>query len=190
MSEPIRAKIEEAAAQAQAATRNEMEYHQARVLILINSFVRGQNKPFSGLTKLAKLDFLLRYPNFMERLLPNGQESWSEETRPTSMERQAVESRMIRYKYGPWDDRYYPILGALVGRRLAEYVPRSSGLAIRLTVDGRRLARALAAAPEWEIVAARAELLREHFNISGNRLKDMIYTYLPDAVDRPWRSEI
>ena len=31
---------------------------------------------------------------------------------------------MIRYKYGPWDDRYYAVIGALVSRGLLRYVRR------------------------------------------------------------------
>ncbi|WP_204358997.1 hypothetical protein [Streptosporangium sp. 'caverna'] len=97
---------------------------------------------------------------------------------------------MIRYKYGPWDDRYYPILGALVGRELLEYVPRSSGLAVKLTRLGRQLAKDLAAEPQWQITVQRAELIRQNFNLTGNQLKDLIYQFLPDVVDRPWGDEI
>ena len=46
------------------------DLHLARLLILLGTFV-GQNQTGSveGLTKLAKLDFLLRYPVYLERAL-------------------------------------------------------------------------------------------------------------------------
>jgi len=169
---------------------NELDYHQARVLILINAFAGNRRSTLRGLTKLAKLDFLLRYPHFMERLLPGGAEGWTDETRPIEAEYRAVESRVVRYKYGPWDDRYYPILGALVGRGLITYSAYDSGIIFGLTETGRQIASALAREPTWKVVAARASLLHKYFNFTGNRLKTMIYTNLPDAVDRPWRSEI
>ena len=46
------------------------DLHIARLLILIGTFsgMKG-NKTVNGLTKLAKLDFLLRYPIYLERAL-------------------------------------------------------------------------------------------------------------------------
>ena len=55
---------------------------------------------------------------------------------------------MTRYKYGPWDDRYYPVIGALVGRGLLRYTRgRRGSVALAPTPAGRALARQLAAAP-------------------------------------------
>ena len=73
------------------------EYHLARLLLLIDAF-SGADHQLDGLTKLAKLDFLLRYPIFLERLLERRGLHWPEGAAPTLAERQAVESRMIRYK--------------------------------------------------------------------------------------------
>jgi hypothetical protein len=168
----------------------ELEYHQARVLILLNAFTANRRSTMKGLTKLAKLDFLLRYPHFMEKLLPGGADAWTDQARPVEAEYKAVESRVVRYKYGPWDDRYYPVLGALVGRGLLTYSASDSGMEFGLTEDGRRVASDLAREPAWQVTAARASLLRKYFNYTGNRLKTLIYTTLPDVVDRPWRSEI
>jgi hypothetical protein len=134
---------------AAARAAQEANYHQARVLILINEMA-GKSGSLDGLTKLAKLDFLLRYPVFLEELARQGviaNLELPEETRPSAEERNAVESRMIRYKYGPWDDRYYGIIGQLVGRGLAEYVPSRGRVALRPTEGGRAVARALATDP-------------------------------------------
>ena len=35
-------------------------------------------------------------------------------------EMETVESRMVRYRYGPWDHVYYPALAYLLGKRLIE----------------------------------------------------------------------
>jgi hypothetical protein len=44
--------------------RDDLAYHQARVLLLVNavSTSAGHARKLDWLTKLAKLDFLLRYP--------------------------------------------------------------------------------------------------------------------------------
>jgi hypothetical protein len=169
------------------AVRQESLYHEARVLILICQFT-DPGQPFRGLTKLAKVDFLLRYPVMAERLLPPGT-PWPDNA-PTSDERQAVESRMIRYKYGPWDDRYYPLLGALVGRRLATFASVEGATEITATDRGREAGDALAAASPWTVVAARARFLRNYFDLPGRDLKDMIYAQLPDVAGLPLGSEI
>lgn len=165
------------------------EYHIARLLILIHAF-GAQARGIDGLTKLAKLDFLLRYPAFLGRLLRQLDIDWPDEAEPTANEELAVESRMIRYKYGPWDDRYYSLLGQLVGMGLVTSVPGKGRIAMRLTERGTQIAVDLESQPEWRPVYARSRLLFEYFNTSGNRLKTLIYDLLPDAVDRPLRTEI
>ncbi|MEV1008361.1 hypothetical protein [Streptomyces sp. NPDC049881] len=174
--------------QRRQAEQREIHYHEARILLLISQFTTPKGG-LDGLTKLAKLDFLLRYPAMLERLLPGGEASWPVGAAPTSPERLAVESRMIRYKYGPWDQRYYSVLGSLAARSLIVY-SNSARAEFRATPQGASAASSLAATPEWAVVASRIKLLKRHFNKSGSALKKIIYDRLPDAVDRPWRTEI
>jgi hypothetical protein len=168
-------------------------YHQGRVLLLIDAMA-GKSGMLDGLTKLAKLDFLLRYPVFLKQLADSGKVRGlilDSNTSPTREEERAVESRMIRYKYGPWDDRYYVIIGALVGRSLVEYVPGHGRVALRPTEGGHAIATVLASDPAWSRTAARCAVLHKAFaRTSGNALKDLIYQELPDVVDRPHRMEI
>jgi hypothetical protein len=168
--------------------RRETHYHEARVLLLIDRFTTPK-KGLDGLTKLAKLDFLLRYPAMLERLLAEQGGSWPSGTEPSPPERLAVESRMTRYKYGPWDQRYYSVLGSLAARGLITY-SGSGRTEFRVTEDGARAARSLAATPEWSVMHQRTALLKKSFNKSGSALKNMIYERLPEAVDRPWRTDI
>ncbi|MFE7705830.1 hypothetical protein ACFU6I_08510 [Streptomyces sp. NPDC057486] len=174
--------------QRRQAEQREVHYHEARILLLISQFTTPKGG-LDGLTKLAKLDFLLRYPAMLERLLPAGEASWPAGTAPTPPERLAVESRMTRYKYGPWDQRYYSVLGSLAARGLIVY-SNSARAEFRATPQGASAAASLAATPEWAVVASRIKLLKRHFNKSGSALKNLIYDRLPDAVDRPWRTEI
>ncbi|WP_406178997.1 hypothetical protein [Streptomyces canus] len=162
-----------------------LEYHLARLLILLHHFGKPKSKGLDGLTKLAKLDFLLRYPSFTDHLLSSRGASWPIGCEPNADELNAVESRMIRYKYGPWDHRYFSLLGRLVGYELAETVNGKGRISIRLTEKGDALATQLASTSDWRITYERSEMLRRNFNLSGNKLKQMIYESLPDAVNRP-----
>jgi hypothetical protein len=168
---------------------DDQHYHAARILVLIDGF---SEKPdgLSGLTKLAKLDFLLRYPAFWTRLLRADGIAWPANAEPSSVERIAVESRMMRYKFGPWDRRYYGTLGELLGKGLIVRLQRSRGLAFKTSAAGRSHARELARTTEWRLIVNRVALLRRHYDVSGSALATRIYRELPDAVDMPQRQLI
>jgi hypothetical protein len=179
-----------------ALARNDMAYHQIRVLILVAaiSSTKGHGGKLDGLTKLAKLDFLLRYPalapKILDRLSPGDARlhlTRNEVEHPT-----IVESPMIRYKFGPWDDRYYPTIGALVGRGLVKYVKgRRGSVAMTPTAMGKRLCKSVAATDSWRHVADRAEVIAEgSIGFTGTNLKDLVYERLPELMNRPHREVI
>ena len=94
-------------------------FHMSRLLLLINAFASASREgSIEGLTKLAKLDFLLRYPSNLERAL-TARGAKPEEARVMDYERSNVEARMIRYRYGPWDFRYRRFINLLVAKGLA-----------------------------------------------------------------------
>ena len=163
--------------------------HAARLLLLLLAF-RADRKALKGLTKLAKLDFLLRYPVFLERLLEADSIDWPENAAPTDAERLEVEEPMIRYKYGPWDQAYYPILGSLISRGLVKMSSSQRTRTFALTESGKAAAEALAQIDAWGLTAARSTVLSDHFDLTGNRLKDRIYEELHEAVDRPMWEQI
>ncbi|PKH40718.1 hypothetical protein CXG46_12075 [Nocardioides alpinus] len=168
----------------------QLDGHLGRVLILLRHFGSTGETPLEGLTKLAKLDFLMRYPAFTDRLLAELGADWELGTEPTESEQLAVESRMVRYKYGPWDDRYYPVLGSLAGLGLITVTKKGRALVMNLTVSGAAVAADLANHEDWSQVDLRASFLHRHFDVTGSRLKKLIYTKLPEVVDRPIRTTI
>jgi hypothetical protein len=99
---------------------------------------------------------------------------------------------MIRYKYGPWDDRYYPVIGALVGRGLLRYLRgRHGNVALAPTPTGVRLASDLYSASEWSEIGDRCDAIAEAATgLTGNTLKDLIYDRLTELLDRPRRHVI
>ncbi|MFE2750517.1 hypothetical protein ACFXGA_00785 [Actinosynnema sp. NPDC059335] len=179
-----------------ALLREDLAYHQARVLLLVTavSNTTGHARKLDGLTKLAKLDFLLRYPALAPEVLdrlnardPRLHLAPEDIATPTD-----VEAPMTRYKYGPWDDRYYAILGALIGRGLLRYTSaRKGSVAVTPTAAGRRLAEQLTAGNQWAEIAERGEAIAEaSTGMTGNALKDLIYQRLADLMDRPHRQVI
>jgi hypothetical protein len=160
---------------------------EARLLLLIDAF-SGPTKSLEGRTKLAKLDFLLRYPQYLQVALRKRapQAIWPESAEIGG----AIENRMIRYKYGPWDPAYFALLGSLIGRGLVEVLPGSNGLHFKTTQQGSDLVRALAASESWHGIHEVTKLLRRHFDLSGNTLKRFVYETFPEIVGRPWGERI
>lgn len=157
--------------------------HQARLLLLLDAFAgRGGTDHINGLTKLAKLDFLLRYPTYMERALSaTGRDGTRVNVQ--DQERTSVESSMVRYRYGPWDFRYRQLVDLLVCRGLAWAQVQGRTVQIGLTDKGRAAAQRLSATEEFAEVRRRAGLLPGPFRTMGaTRLKDFVYAVFPEIV--------
>lgn len=159
----------------------------ARLLLLIDAF-SGPTKSLEGRTKLAKLDFLLRYPENLQRALRKRapQVNWPESAETGG----AIENRMIRYRYGPWDPAYFALLGSLIGRGLVEVIPGSNGLHFKTTPEGSDLARMLVRSESWRSMHEVTRLLRRHFDLSGNSLKRFVYETFPEIVGKAWGEEL
>lgn len=156
---------------------------EARLLLLIDAFT-SNTRGLEGRIKLAKLDFLLRYPHFFARALSIRRPNLTGDIVP--QEPMNIESRMIRYRYGPWDPAYYAILGRLIGRGLVQPIPTPNGIGYRTTQTGHSVAQSIAADENWAEIATRAALLRKHFNLSGTTLKDFIYRHFPEVTEASW----
>jgi hypothetical protein len=156
---------------------------EGRLLLLIDAFSQ-MKAGLEGRTKLAKLDFLLRYPNYFERAL-SLRAIGSSRGRP-GIEHEDIENRMVRYRYGPWDPAYFSLLGSLIGRGLIIQVPAKSGVAYRTTKRGKVVAATLGGTESWRETAIRTRLLRRHFDLTGTRLKAFIYQHFPEVVSAAW----
>lgn len=156
--------------------------HLGRLLVLLDAFAgRRGEQSIDGLTKLAKLDFLLRYPAYLERaLLARGAPEAAAEVE--EFERGSIEAHMVRYRFGPWDHRYRRFLNVLVGRGLVEVRTDSRTVVISLTERGRATARDLADRPEYRSLRHRAGLLKRHLDLGAKALMEFIYNTFPEVA--------
>jgi hypothetical protein len=156
--------------------------HAARLLVLISAFSgRGQGGVMGGLTKLAKLDFLLRYPVMLERALAAKGRS-TRDVLLEDHERLSVESQMVRYRFGPWDHRYREFLNILVGKGLVTVSVEGRKIVIGLTERGHTVAAELSVSPGFQDYATRSSLLKRHFDVKGRALMQFIYDTFPEVV--------
>ncbi|MGV1803790.1 hypothetical protein ACQZ6A_18150 [Agrobacterium vitis] len=178
---------------AAADAENADSLHLARLLILLRSSdKRGkhQAKPVEGITKLAKLDFLLRYPLYLERALLSLGKS-PDSAAVLSRERTTVETKMIRFRYGPWDGRYRRWLSLLSARGLISLSMSGRKIEIGLTDTGRALADDLAERPAFHDFAVRGTVIMKAVGaMPATKLKNFVYQIVPEITGMKWGEEI
>lgn len=157
-----------------------IEFHAARLLLLI--FMCGNMRKdtdghsIEGLTKLAKLDFFIRYPSFFNRISDYLQKD-------AQIESEEVESKMIRFHYGPWDKRYYQVLPYLEARGIIRIEKNKKQYIFSLTKLGEDLAKQLKKNKEYGDLVGKMKVVGKTFrNTSGSRLKDLIYQVFKSEV--------
>lgn len=159
-----------------------VEFHAARLLLLLS--VCGIAGRIDGLTKMAKLDFFARYPDFFEiaaAKMPGG----SVEAAQGNAAESAVESAMVRHHYGPWDKRYYHVLAHLEAKGLITVRKEGKAYRLALTDLGKQRAKVLASAQSFAGLVDRMRSIKKVFGgKSGAFLKGHIYRIFDGEVGR------
>lgn len=159
-----------------------LEYHAARLLLLL--LLCGNGGRIEGLTKLAKLDFFVRYPVFFEKAA-------TELDAPIEAGTSATDSTMVRHHYGPWDPRYYQVLAYLEGREMIKVEKDRRAFVFVLSPSGTDLAKQLASAsPFAELVLHMKKVKKLFGSKSGDWLKKLIYQVFDDEVARLAHGEV
>jgi len=161
-----------------------LEFHAARLLLLIR-YCGVRNRVakeyrIQGLTKMAKLDFFIRYPAFFKEVSTMDQEGARATCPP--------ESPMIRYHYGPWDQRYYRVLAYLSAKGLISLSKDVTTVILSLTAEGKKAAETLAEEQSYSNLLKHVNEVSLAFrNKSGNSLKKLIYKAFDEEVgELPW----
>jgi len=158
------------------------DFHLSRLLILLGVFSGKDGKEtIGGLTKLAKLDFLLRYPVYLEQALEAKNKS-TNNVHVEDYEKKSVESSMVRFRYGPWDFRYRRFINSLVAKGLATVNVKGRTIEIGLTPTGLQIMKILSEDTIFSDTVRRAKLLKTHFNQKGTHLMKFIYETFPEVV--------
>ena len=156
-----------------------LEFHAARLLLLFK--LCGTAGRINGLTKMAKLDFFVRYPQFFEVICKKiGKEASSSPP--------AVESSMVRFHYGPWDKRYYHVLSYLEAKGLISVSQKGKQFQFELTNIGKEAADLFAKDPAFGSLSEHMKRVKKALgDRQGSTLKKWIYEVFDEEVaKRPW----
>jgi len=151
-----------------------LELHAARLLLLFR--LCGTAGRIDGLTKMAKLDFFTRYPQFFNQLCDRLGVSVIS---PIS----SVESSMVRFHYGPWDKRYYQVLGYLESKNLITITKKGKSYQLMLTESGREISKKIEAKSAFAGLSEQMKQVKEVLGKkAGSKIKDLIYETFDDEI--------
>lgn len=176
------------------AALDESDYiHITRLLVLLNVFAgkKGKNS-IDGITKLAKLDFLLRYPLYLKRALieRNASLKQIEKIDINEYEKSSVESRMVRFRYGPWDFRYNRFINQLIAMGLIEIKRKGKTIKFFLTSKGFEISNKCIEEENYLDLYRRSQLLKSNLNLTATNLMKFIYKTFPDIASLKFGEEI
>ncbi len=173
-----------------AETEKADDLHLVRLLLLLREADLKSGKTIAGIMKLAKLDFLLRYPNCLERVLVEKGKK-TERANIQNYERTSIESKMIRFRYGPWDKRYRRWIGILIAKGLVVSYKKGKTIHVGLTDQGRSLSEELLQEESFQDLAIRSnEIIKTVGSMSATGLKDFIYKVFPEIISLKWGEDI
>jgi len=158
------------------------QMHLARLLLLLLAFDRNGDAPaIEGITKMAKLDFLLRYPSYFEKAM------LARDVSPRRIpiedyERNTVEAQMVRYRFGPWDHRYRRFLNLLAAKGLVRIDTNGRNVRVSLTDTGKHRAAQLADDDSYRPLLSRARLLKDKIDIGPTEIMKFVYKTFPEIA--------
>jgi len=176
------------------AALDESDYiHMTRLLVLFNVFAgKKGKKSIDGLTKLAKLDFLLRYPLYLEQALKerNATQKQIEKIEIKWYEKSSVESKMVRFRYGPWDFRYNRLINQLIAIGLIEIKREGKKIKFFLTDKGFEISNKCIKEENFLDLYKRSQLLRSMLDLTATNLMKFIYKTFPEIASLKFGEEI
>jgi len=165
-----------------------VEFHASRLLFLLQycsvDIFDGQMTGIKGRTKLAKLDFFLRYPVYLEQALCAPEFEYLHiDFHLEECERHSIEAKMIRYKYGPWDSKYYDVFAYLLAKDLISVKIKDSVDYFMITESGAdAVGRLIQHGPYQELTDRCQVIKRTLARFPGTWLKNFVYRRFPQIV--------
>ena len=166
-----------------------VEFHAARLLLLFSYC--GVSGRIDGLTKMAKLDFFARYPEFFAAARHAAVSDPEDEPETPGVSDAAVEAAMVRHHYGPWDKRYYHVLAHLEAKKLITVTKHGNSYRLSLTDEGEASAKRLVDKASFAPLVERMREIKKIFGSkSGSTLKKLIYRLFDEEIGRRPMGEI
>lgn len=153
---------------------NDLNAQLARLMILIYHLCgENNNKKIDGINKLAKLDFLLKSPKFLQRglLKQNSKSTIS----ITNAESKSIEIKMNAFRYLPWDENYRKLLNIIIAKGLAKISFEKDDYFIHITTKGIELVERLKNDKYFKEFFNRSRVINTNFGSYSERYLDNFF---------------
>lgn len=163
----------------------------ARILLLLK-YCSDEGKSeavITGLTRLAKLDFFLRYPKHLVQAIETViDDHLLRETFLAGIPQEEAilmfNKLMTRHHFGPWDHNYYNVFAFLTSKGLISVSRQDSTYVFRLENLGYKALMALELSGEFKGYTKTARVLGKVFgDYLGSQLKHFIYEHFTDIAN-------
>ena len=172
-------------------TNKDFSLDMARLLILFDVYSKRKDDNFiHGITKVVKLDFLLRYPTALEKALKRKKRD-TKLLKIKEYERHLVESTMIKFKFGPWDNRYWSILSTMESMDLISVMKIDNVTSFKITPLGEEVVQGLNNYEEFKDYFKRSITINSVFGgLTAKGLVQKVYELRPELRNMKFGEEI
>ncbi|SCY54481.1 hypothetical protein SAMN05720606_10621 [Paenibacillus polysaccharolyticus] len=141
---------------------NHDELHTVRLLVLISTIVGKKRETTIQITKLAKLDFILRYPAALYKALDfvNG----LKDALITESEKNNIESEMLAFNYSPWSSDFRRLLVLLTSRSLISWSSKGNSIELSLTKQGEDFYNKIIRYQEFSEIIQQSKSIKTNFS--------------------------
>lgn len=135
------------------------DLHLIRILILIYTLIgKKSEKTTIELTKLAKLDFLLRYPSALETTLNNLNKK--KDISITEAEKNNIETNILSFRFSPWSSDFRRLMVLLNAKILIRWERRERYLDIHQTPEGLLLYQEILEYDEFKSMIQQSKAIK------------------------------
>lgn len=153
---------------------NDLNTQLARLMILIYHLCGETDKrKIDGINKLAKLDFLLKSPKFLQRgLLKQNSKSIIS---VTNEESKSIDAKTNAFRYLPWDENYRRLLNVLIARGLVRISFEKDDYFIHITTKGVELVETMKNDKYLKEFFNRSKVINTNFGLYSERYLDNFF---------------
>ncbi|MFC3750099.1 hypothetical protein [Paenibacillus sp. GCM10012306] len=160
------------------------ELHIIRILILIHSLIGNKkDKVTVELTKLAKMDFLLKYPSALDSALTNLNKQ--KDVSITEAEKNNIETNILSFRFSPWSSDFRRLMVLLNAKSLIKWERRERYLDIYQTPKGLELYKEVLKYTEFKSMIKQSQAIKTNIsNLSGINLDSLLSKVLTELTLR------
>ncbi|SFF45491.1 hypothetical protein SAMN04487969_14155 [Paenibacillus algorifonticola] len=160
------------------------ELDNIRALLLIYTLIGNKNDKITiELVKLAKMDFLLKYPSALDSVLTNLNKK--KDIHITEAEMNNIETNILSFRFSPWSSNFRKLMVLLNAKSLIDWKLREKSLDIYQTSKGLSLYNDILSFGEFKNMHIQSKAIKTNIlALSTIKLDSLLSTALTELTLR------